>query len=130
MYKLISFLAVSFLTFILWIIYLANTGSDSVFFQTVGSVPYGDKLGHFGLFGLLVYLFNFASRFSTYSIGQFRIYYGSSVVLVFALLEEMSQHFFATRTLDWQDILADLVGIVVFSYFSFLTCLVIKRKEM
>ncbi|MBV1909781.1 MAG: VanZ family protein [Kangiellaceae bacterium] len=121
MYKILAIIALSFFIFILWIIYLANTGGSSVFFELVGSMPYGDKLGHFGLFGLLTYLFNFASKFKTLQLIKFDIYYGTLAVLIFALVEEVSQHFFATRSLDWLDILADLVGISVFSYFSWLT---------
>ncbi|WP_226410779.1 hypothetical protein [Shewanella glacialimarina] len=35
-----------FLGFIIWVIYLANTGGSSIFFDIVKHIPYGDKVGH------------------------------------------------------------------------------------
>ncbi|WP_244325652.1 hypothetical protein [Shewanella aestuarii] len=46
-------LAVGFFGFIIWIIYLANTGGRSVFFVLIKHMPYGDKVGHMLLFGTL-----------------------------------------------------------------------------
>jgi len=121
MFKFASLIAASFFAFILWIIYLANTGSRSIFFEFIREIPYGDKLGHFILFGVLAFLFNFASRFKYFPINRLRIYYGSFAVFIFAMLEELSQAMVATRTLDWQDIAADIFGIFFFSWLSTLT---------
>lgn len=51
-----------FFIFILWILFLANTGQNSVFFTFITKIPYGDKLGHFCLFGLLTLMANFAFK--------------------------------------------------------------------
>ena len=42
MHKLISILSILFLGFITWIIYLANTGQNIIFFEFEGSIPYGE----------------------------------------------------------------------------------------
>jgi VanZ family protein len=101
--------------FITWIIYLANTAQNSIFFELVASIPYGDKLGHFCLFGLLTLVVNFAFKLKSYTLISFNIYVGSTVVLFFVLLEELSQYFIPSRTLDITDLLADVVGIITFS---------------
>jgi hypothetical protein len=109
-----------FTAFILWIIYLANTGGHSIFFEFVGWLPYGDKIGHFGLFGMLTLLANFACRLKTISFRFFRLYLGAVLVFTFALLEEASQFFVASRTLDVIDLIADMIGILVFSMVTYL----------
>jgi len=115
MHKLISIISVAFIMFITWIIYLANTAQNSIFFELVASIPYGDKLGHFCLFGLLTLGVNFAFKLKSYKLISFNIYVGSTVVLFFVLLEELSQYFIPSRTLDITDLLADVVGIITFS---------------
>jgi hypothetical protein len=115
MHKLISTISVVFLGFIAWIIYLANTAQHSIFFEFVASIPYGDKLGHFCLFGLLTLGANFAFKLKSFTLLSLKIYLGSSVVFVFVLVEELSQYFIPSRTLDATDLLADIVGIITFS---------------
>jgi VanZ family protein len=111
----IPFLSVSFFGFILWIIYLANTGQSSVFFELVSRIPYGDKLGHFCLFGLLTLAANFTLKLRTFKILSIKLYLGSLLVLAFVVLEESSQFFIATRTVDIFDLSADFIGIVFFN---------------
>lgn len=113
-------LALGFTGFILWIIYLANTGEQSIFFDFVRALPFGDKLGHFGLFGMLTLLMNFACKLKTIKIASVSVYLGAILVFSFAILEELSQFFVDSRTLDITDILADTVGIVFFSGLTFL----------
>jgi hypothetical protein len=115
MHKLISTISVAFLGFVAWIIYLANTAQHRIFFEFVASIPYGDKLGHFCLFGLLTLGANFAFKLKSFTLLSLKIYLGSSVVFVFVLVEELSQYFIPSRTLDATDLLADIVGIITFS---------------
>jgi len=115
MNKLIPFVSISFFGFILWIIYLANTGQHSVFFEFVASIPYGDKLGHFCLFGLLTLAANFTFKLKSFQLRSMQIYLGSILVFVFVVLEESSQFFISTRTLDALDLSADFVGILFFN---------------
>lgn len=113
-------LALGFAGFILWIIYLANTGEQSMFFDFVRALPFGDKLGHFGLFGMLTLLMNFAFKLKTIKIASLPIYLGAILVFSFAILEELSQFFVDSRTLDITDVLADVAGIVFFCGLTYL----------
>ncbi len=110
--------------FIVWMIYTANTGGKSVFFELVGAIPYGDKLGHILLFGLLTLCANFTLSFATtkFPLWSFqpRLYKGSLLVLVFVLLEEGSQYYIPTRTFDIYDLFADGIGISMFTFISYL----------
>ena len=118
MYKLITTLSVIFLGFIIWVIYLANTGQNSIFFELVRSIPYGDKVGHFFLFGLLTLSANFVFKLKSYSLLSRKLYVGSIVVFIFVLLEELSQYYIPSRTLDITDLIADILGITTFSLIT------------
>ena len=116
--RVISLLSLIFFSFILWIIYLANTGQSSIFFRLIATIPYGDKVGHFCLFGLLSLGANVLFKLKSYRIAKFNIYAGSIFVLSFALIEELSQYFIPSRTLDIFDLLADLSGVVIFHFIT------------
>jgi VanZ family protein len=111
MYKLILALAAVFFAFILWVIYLANTGGHSVFFDLVRAIPYGDKVGHFCLFGALTFIATVGLKFKTFRFLKLNIYYGAAFVLLFVIVEELSQGVIPSRTLDAMDLLADFIGI-------------------
>ena len=113
MYKLILAVAVVFFAFILWIIYLANTGGSSVFFDFVRSIPHGDKLGHMCLFGFLTLVTILGSKFRSFACGRFKLYYGAVLVGLFVVGEELSQAFIPSRTFDFVDLAADSVGITI-----------------
>lgn len=117
MQKLAILLTTLFAFFLIWVIYLANTGQHSVFFDFVQTVPYGDKIGHVLLFGFLTLGSVIASGFRT--ISKTKIYWGSAAVLAFVLIEEASQYFIPSRTMDIQDALADVLGIALFSVFAY-----------
>ena len=121
MKKFIPVFSIVFFGFILWVIYLANTGRDSIFFELVRSIPYGDKLGHFCLFGILTLGVNFALKLKTLIFRSYKLYFGSILVLCFAATEELSQYFIPNRTLDSIDFIADISGI---AFFSLLTKLI------
>ncbi len=120
-----------FFIFILWILFLANTGQNSVFFTFITKIPYGDKLGHFCLFGLLTLMANFAFKLKVVKLPLINlkscdVYLGALIVFIFVLCEELSQFFIVSRTLDVIDFLANVVGIVSFSW---LTTLLNKRQH-
>ena len=72
-----------FFVFILWIIYLANTGQSSIFFDLVKMLPYGDKVGHLLLFGILTIGLNFMFKFKQIKLSVLKVYWGSFIVLIF-----------------------------------------------
>jgi len=119
-YKLVLAVAAGFFVFILWIIYLANTGGRSIFFDFIRSFPHGDKLGHIGLFGFLTLTAIIGLKFRSLGCGKFRIYIGAVLVSLFVVVEECSQAFIPSRTFDFADLAADFVGIllaIVVAYF-------------
>ena len=117
-HKIMVVFLVTFLGFIAWVIYLANTAQPSLFFDLVASIPYGDKIGHFCLFGLLSLAANFAFKLKKIALGSFNVYLGSAVVCLFVVMEELSQYFIPNRTLDIIDLVADFFGIIVFSFIT------------
>lgn len=106
-----------FFIFICYIIFLADTADHNFAFRTIGHIPYGDKFMHAILYGTMAFLLNWALNFKFIIYLKINIQIGSSLVLVFALLEEISQCFIASRTFAFFDILADLIGIIIFSFF-------------
>lgn len=102
-------LTILFFMFICWIIVQADTGTANYFIDSVRRLPFGDKLGHMWLYGLLAFMLSFVLRKHT------KRYYGLPLgcvlVLAFALIEEASQAFFPLRTLDAGDVVADFLGI-------------------
>jgi len=118
-HKFILYITVMFFIFILWIIYKVDTGQDSLFFDLIRDVPYGDKMGHFILFGLLVLGVNIATKFKQVKIGAINIFVGTVLVFMFVLVEELSQYFLPMRTLDIMDLCADIAGIILFSAISY-----------
>lgn len=90
----------------------ADSGRARSFFLWVGSIPGGDKVGHFIVFGLLAFLANAAVGGTRFRIGRLALLKGSVVVFVPAALEEFSQLFVITRSFDLLDLLADGIGIL------------------
>lgn len=113
MYKLIALVASALFIFILWIIYVTNTGGENVFIELVRSMPYGDKLGHFCLYGALTFMVIIGFRFRSWTLGKCKIYYGAALVTLFVVAEEISQLFIPFRTFDLIDLVADFFGILI-----------------
>lgn len=111
-------IAAGFFALLVWVICLANAGADAVFFDIAKTLPMGDKVGHFVLFGGLTLAVNLALRTRSFRIwrgSRIRVYAGTAVVGVFVVLEELSQAWFPARTLDVRDLLADGLGIACFT---------------
>lgn len=100
---------------ILTAIILADIGSKNFVFKFIKSIPYGDKFFHMLLYGILAFSLNFALNFRTIYIIRYDIQLGAIIVFSFAFLEEFSQYFISTRTFDLYDLLADIIGITLFS---------------
>ncbi|MDH4319469.1 MAG: VanZ family protein [Desulfobulbaceae bacterium] len=108
-----------FFLFLCWIIYLADSGNDSIFFKITQAVPNGDKIGHFVLYGSLAILLNHSLEYSSLKFFHFSIQKGALLVYLFAIFEEFSQYFFPNRTPSLIDILSDLFGIIIFTKAAF-----------
>ncbi|SFL97616.1 VanZ family protein [Marinobacter zhejiangensis] len=120
MYRLVCILAATLFLFMLWIIYLADSGNSSLFFYLVQQWPYGDKACHLLLYGLLTLLVNLALELKTIAVTKrVKVYVGTLAVTVFAVAEELSQAWIPSRTLDSLDLAADAIGIALFSLASY-----------
>ena len=61
-----------------------------MFFRFIAAIPYGDKLGHFCLFGGLTLLANFALRLKVVKLGSLSLYWGTILVSAFVIIEAVS----------------------------------------
>ncbi len=125
MYKLLNLMGLSAICFVIWIIYIANTGGHSVFFDIVRTTRDGDKIGHFFLYGLLAFCLNVSWRLRTLRWHKFNLYWGTLGVSVFVVLEELSQAYIPSRTVDARDLYADAAGIFCFTVLTALVHLLI-----
>ena len=104
------------------IIFIADKKSTSYLLDFIRYIPYGDKIGHFVLMGILSFLANMVLNARTVGIGKLRYLLGSLIVLVLVTIEELSQLFIRGRTFDWTDLIADLAGIIIFGELARLIC--------
>jgi hypothetical protein len=95
--------------FICGIIAVADSGHARWLFDAVDRIPFGDKLGHFGLFGGLAFVLNLSLRCRTWRGWLV----GSAMVATFCTVEEFTQICFESRQFDLVDLSADYVGIFV-----------------
>ena len=109
--KILAFLYVALLIMIVW---LADHRQYHHAFDLVRALPYGDKVGHFLLMGLLAFVVNLSLKCKRWRIFGLRFLAGSVIVLALVLIEELSQLFIRYRTFDWFDLLADGIGIFLF----------------
>ena len=111
-------LPLSFFIFISYIIFLADTADYNFAFRVVGHIPYGDKICHALLYGMMAFLLNYGLGFRKLNLMAITPYMGSIIVLIFATLEECSQYYIPSRTFDLWDLGADFVGVVLFSIWK------------
>lgn len=106
--------ALGLFAFICWAIDLANSGGHNALLGLLLSLPLGDKIGHFLLYGGLAGLLDWAWRHRDTRLPLLgRVPTAAWVVLAFSALEEASQLFTATRSPDVVDLLANLLGVSV-----------------
>jgi VanZ family protein len=106
-------LTVLFTIFILTVIVLADMGRLG-FLGFVYDFPYGDKAGHFILYGILAFLFNLTTLRSRPAPTSKRD--AVFVTLILALLiaaEEFSQKYFANRTFSVKDLMFGFAGMAL-----------------
>jgi len=107
-------LPLGFFIILLYIIFRADTANYNFAFRVIGHIPYGDKIMHALLYGVMAMLLNFGLKYK--KIYKFQL--GAILVLTFAILEEFSQYYIPSRTFDLYDICADVVGVVLFSFIK------------
>lgn len=101
----------AYVLFLVALVVAADTGVGPRFWNFIRSIPCGDKVGHFVLFGALSFLVNWILFARTWRVGSVTVLKGSVILSAFVLAEEISQLFIRTRTFDWFDLLSDAIGI-------------------
>jgi len=110
--------AVFFGLFIVAIIILADEGRLGPLYRLY-NFPYGDKAGHFLLYGLLSLVVNLSVFEARPAIDLGKLALATSLVLALLIgLEEYSQRFFPTRTSDWVDLAAGYLGVALFAWLA------------
>lgn len=94
------------------IVCAADTGWLPHFAQQLHDLPFGDKVLHFTMFGLLALAANLAlASCGRRSLAR-AIVIGSIFVLVVATAEEYSNHFLSRRDWSLGDLTANYLGVV------------------
>ncbi len=79
----------------------------------LAGIPFSDKIGHFGLYGILAFLLNLALSRRAVQIGPIRIPLALLIVCTLGILDEAQQSFSPYRSVDIRDLTADWVGVTV-----------------
>jgi VanZ family protein len=106
-----KFFAITFFLFLLLVAYWADTDSMPKILSALTEFPYGDKIGHFILYGILAYLLTVAMPFRRVKILRWSLPLGLVLAAGFASLEEISQLFFVNRTASFVDLFSGYIGI-------------------
>lgn len=109
-----KYIAILFSLFIIAVIILADRNAIPPFIRALYDFPYGDKLGHLILFGLLNFILTLT--FIRALPDRARNWVALSVSLILALAiaaEEYSQQFFSARTFDLVDLSASYLELLV-----------------
>lgn len=104
--------ALGFLLFLLLVVVWADLDRMPGLFHALYDYPGGDKVGHFGLYGMFAFLGAQAWR-RPLRLRWGAVPAGVLPAVLLATLEETSQLFFATRSAEWMDLGAGLLGIGV-----------------
>jgi len=112
-------LSIAFGVFILAVILLADLGRLPGGIRVVYDFPYGDKVGHFILYGVLALLIDltFFRALPRHSVLVIAFVTGLTLALLIGL-EELSQRFLVSRTYDFLDLTASYAGVAMFSWVA------------
>lgn len=101
------------MVFFLAVIVIADRGEGDRWWAFLLRIPGGDKLGHFGLVGVLCLLCNLAIPWRQHLRLPAAMTFTTAVLLTLLTLEELAQAFLPHRTCDLGDWLADLLGLAL-----------------
>jgi len=110
--------AVLFGLFIIAIIVLADKGMLGIL-GVINQIPFGDKAGHFILYGILTLLVDLALFSSLPHFNRQMLVFRTALILALLIgLEELSQQYFPSRTFDLIDLTFSYLGVIFFSWLS------------
>jgi VanZ family protein len=114
-----KWLAILFTLFILLVIFLADAGVLAHYVGFIYAFPFGDKAGHFILYGILTLLIDLALFRAHPDQGRRQLAVTCGLVLTLLIgLEELSQRQFSSRTFDLVDLTFSYLGVVFFSWLA------------
>lgn len=109
-----KYLSLLFFAFIVGVIILADMDEIPPYIRALYDFPYGDKLGHFILYGLLNFIVTLTFLRALPTRTSMRVALAVGLVLAVAIAaEEFSQQFFSARTFDLIDLSASYLGLLV-----------------
>lgn len=118
LFFLMKWLAILFALFIALIVILADTGNLGVL-GFINQIPYGDKAGHFLLFGILTLLLDLTFIRSLPNRNPKLVALSTGLILALLIgAEEYSQQFFTSRTFSLLDLAFSYLGVIVFSWVA------------
>lgn len=106
--------SVLYFGFLTLIVVMANYGIAPWVFKAAKLVPFGDKICHIILMGILSYLVNSTIHCKRIDTLGGKILLGSAGVGLVVILEEFSQVFVKSRNFELLDLLFDFIGIWLF----------------
>ena len=116
-----KWLAILFTLFILLVIVLADAGILNHYVGFIYAFPFGDKAGHFILYGLLTLFLDLALLRARPDQSRRRVAIQCGLVLALLIgLEEISQQYFSNRTFDLVDLTFSYLGVAFFSWVAIL----------
>jgi len=107
--------SIFFFLFICSLIIIVDIKGTGYLLGWFPKIPFADKLGHFGLYGILALLVNYALDFRKINWRSKQLLIGSLIILAFSIFEEFTQLFLKTRSFDFVDMAADVLGVWFFS---------------
>jgi VanZ family protein len=113
-----KWITILFTFFIILIIVLADRGQLGLL-RLVNKIPYGDKAGHFMLYGILTLLIDLTlfSSLPQRNVKSVAVISGLTLTLLIGL-EEFSQQYFVERTFSLRDLIASYLGVILFSWLA------------
>jgi VanZ family protein len=110
--KTIKILGAIYFFFLLYLMWAADSGNLPEYASFLYDFRYGDKVGHFVLYGGVAFVLCLAFP-KSFQVWRFKIPFIALFFLLFALGEEWSQTLFPRRTPDWLDGACSAVGIIL-----------------
>jgi len=111
-----KWITILFALLILLLIALADMGKLGIV-GFLNEIPFGDKAGHFILYGILTLLLDLTLIRLLLTRSPKRIALSTGLILALLIgLEEFSQQFFSKRTFDLIDLGFSYLGVAFFSW--------------
>jgi VanZ family protein len=110
-----KWVAILFTLFIVLIIILADAGKLGIL-GFLNRIPFGDKVGHFILYGILTLLIDLTLIRSRPDLSRSLIVLRCALILALLIgIEEFSQQYFPNRSFDLVDLAFSYLGVIFFS---------------